>query len=73
VEWKSKEKLCLVLSGQSVVVTVVMWESRRDLQGVWEGWKAAFGFPGFPYAVISMVSLWGRRAKWTVENVRTIP
>jgi hypothetical protein len=28
---------------QAVAGTVVMWESRREFQGVWEGWKAAFG------------------------------
>lgn len=31
---------------------MVKWESRWDFQGVWEGWKAAFGFPP---AVISTV------------------
>jgi len=37
-----------------VAVAVVMWESRRDFQGVWEGWKAgflafhAFHTPSFP-------------------------
>jgi hypothetical protein len=38
-----------------VAVAVVMWESRRDFQGVWEAWKAGlYGFPCFPYSVISM-------------------
>jgi hypothetical protein len=40
-----------------VAVAVVMWESRRDFQGVWEGWKAgfmafhAFHTPSFPRRV----------------------
>jgi hypothetical protein len=40
-----------------VVVAVAMWESRRDFQGVWEGWKAgflafhAFHTPAFPWLV----------------------
>ncbi len=36
------------------VVAVVMWESRRDFQGVWEGWQAgivAFHTPAFPWLV----------------------
>jgi hypothetical protein len=38
-----------------VTVAVVMWESCRDFQGVWEGWKAgflafhAFHTPAFPW------------------------
>jgi uncharacterized protein YjlB len=38
-----------------VAVAVVMWESRRDFQGVGEGWKAgfmafhAFHAPAFPW------------------------
>ena len=40
-----------------VAVAVGMWESRRDFQGVWEGWKAgfmafhAFHTPSFPWLV----------------------
>ena len=37
------ETQILFLSWQAVAGTVVTWESRRDFQGVWEGWKAAFG------------------------------
>jgi len=38
-----------------VAVAVVMWESRRDFQGVWEEWKAGFmaihpfPTPSFPW------------------------
>jgi hypothetical protein len=44
-----------------VAVAVVMWESRRDFQGVWEGWKAsfmafhAFHTPAFPWLVFALV------------------
>jgi hypothetical protein len=47
-----------------------MWESRRDLQGVWEGWKAALSFPGFPYDVISTVCSSGLEAKKSVETCK---
>ena len=46
-----------------VAVAVVMWESRRDFQGVWEGWKAgfmafhAFHTPAFPWLVFARSSL----------------
>ena len=39
-----------------VAVAVVMWEPRRDFQGVWEGWKAgfmAFHAPAFPWLVLA--------------------
>jgi hypothetical protein len=47
-----------VLREISVVAEAVgMWESRRDFQGVWEGWEAgfmafhAFHTPSFPWLV----------------------
>jgi hypothetical protein len=50
-----------------VAVAVVMWESRRDFQGVWEGWKAgflafhAFHTPAFPWLAFAMLIANDRR------------
>ena len=51
-----------------------MWESQRDFQGVWEAWASRlYGFPCFPYSVISMVcfeSAYSKTAVSTKARVR---
>jgi hypothetical protein len=50
-----------------VAVAVGMWESRRNFQGVWEGWKAgfmafqAFHTPPFPWLVFCQIEFFGFR------------
>src|SRR5579883_1849436 len=47
-----------------IVEAVGMWESRRDFQGVWEGWKAgfmafhAFHTLSFPWPAFSRGKYW---------------
>ena len=50
-----------------VVEAVGVWESRRDFQGVWEGWKAgfmafhAFHTPAVPWLVFCRAAKFAER------------
>jgi hypothetical protein len=53
-----------------VAVAVLVWESRRDFQGSWEGWKAGFmafhafynpAFPGLIFGENAFCAIVGHR------------
>jgi hypothetical protein len=48
-----------------------MWESQRDFQRVWEAWASRlYGFPCFPYSVISMVCFGNAYSETAIARLR---